>query len=135
MTHIKWNDCLSVNINVVDMQHKKLIDLINSFYDNIRMGTSKEELLKLITSLKDYAVMHFHTEEVYMKKLNYPDYQLHKSEHDSFVKTVQNFESRFVSGKVLISLEVTSFIKDWIIKHIMGTDKLCAAFLIKNGIK
>lgn len=135
MSMINWSTNLSVNINSIDNQHKKLIDLINSFYDNINQGSPKAKMLELITALKEYTVYHFSTEEKLMKQFNYPDYVSHKSEHDKFVSSVFSFEERYNTGKLLLSLEITSFIKDWVAKHIMGTDKKYSDFFISKGVK
>jgi hemerythrin len=135
MAAIDWNENLSVRIDSIDFQHKKLIDLINSFYDHINQGSQKEKMLELIKSLKDYTVFHFSIEEKYMKQINYPGYMNHKFEHDKFIGTVQNFEDRYKNGKLLLTVEITNFIKDWISKHIMGTDKKYSDFFIKNGVR
>ena len=135
MEMIKWTESLSVKINSIDEQHKKLIDLINSFYENINHGSQKERMLELIKSLKEYTVFHFSTEEKYMKQTNYPDFISHKQEHDKFVSKVLDFEERYKSGKLLLSIEVTNFIKEWVCNHIMVTDEKYSKYFIRNGIK
>ena len=135
MAAINWDETLSVKINSIDAQHKKLIELINSFYDNIMQGSTKEKLMELIKALKDYAIVHFSMEEKYMKQFDFPGYGIHKMEHEKFVETVLNFEEKYKTGKLLMSLEITSFIKDWITSHIKGTDKQYSNFLIEKGVK
>lgn len=135
MAVINWNESLSVKVESIDSQHKKLIDLINTFYEGISQGSNKEKLVEMILALKNYTVYHFGTEEKYMEKFGYPDYASHKKEHEQFVKKVLDFEERFKSGKMLLTLEVTGFIKDWISHHIMGTDKKYSDFFISKGIK
>ncbi len=135
MAIINWTESLSVKITSIDEQHKKLFDLINSFYDNMNKSSQKEKMLDIIKSLKDYTVFHFSTEEKYMKQINYPDFNYHKQEHDKFVAKVLNFEERYKSGKLLLSVEVTNFIKDWICNHIMVTDGNYSDTFIRNGIK
>jgi hemerythrin len=134
MAAINWDENLSVKIDSIDLQHKKLIDMINSFYENINQDTQKVEMLELINSLKEYTVFHFSTEEKYMQQTNFPDFENHKSEHDKFVATVLDFEERFKNGKFLLTFEVTNFIKEWVAKHIMGADKKYTDYFIKNGI-
>jgi hemerythrin len=135
MATINWTEALSVGIDSIDYQHKKLIDIINSFYDQVDQGSQKEKMLELIKSLKNYTVFHFSGEERLMKQINYPDFKNHKIEHDKFIATILDFEERYKNGKFILTVEVTNFIKDWISKHIMGTDKKYTDFFIKNGIK
>jgi len=135
MAAMNWDENLSVKINSIDLQHKKLIGLINSFYENINKGSGKEQILELIKAMKDYTVYHFSTEEKYLKQVNYPDFKNHKMEHDKFIEKVLNFEERYKSGKLLLTIEITNFIKEWITSHIMGTDKKYSDLLINNGLK
>ncbi len=135
MATIKWTEELSVNIPSIDEQHKKLVDLINDFYKNIATQSSKEIIFELIKALKEYTVFHFSTEEKYMKQYNYPAYLKHKQEHDYFVNKVIDFEDRYKKGKLILTLEITNFIKKWVSNHICNTDKMYSAFLLQKGVK
>lgn len=135
MNIINWNDSLSVKIKSIDDQHKILIDMINSFYDKITKNEGKEGMLTFIDGLKKYVLLHFSTEEKYFKQFNYPAYEAHKKEHDKFIAQVNDFETRYKNGKLILSVEITNFIKDWITNHIMGIDKKYSDFLIQKGIK
>ncbi len=135
MATIDWNESLSVKIPSIDEQHKKLINLINGFYKNIMNQSSKEMMFDLIKSLKEYTVFHFSTEEKYMKQYGFSGYPSHKIEHEKFVEKVLDFEDRFKNGKLLLTVEVTNFIKDWVSNHIMNTDKKYSNFLIQKGVK
>src|SRR5271157_3259308 len=108
MATINWTENLSVKIKSIDDQHKKLIDLINGFYDNVRDKSSKEMIFELIKSLKEYTVFHFSTEEKYMKQYGFPGFSGHKIEHDNFVKKVLDFEDRYKNGKLILTIEVTN---------------------------
>ncbi len=135
MAVIIWDETLSVKIDSIDLQHKKLINLINSFYENLNRDSNKEKMLELIVALKDYTLFHFSSEEKCMKQTNYPDFEKHKIEHQRFIAAVKDFEDRYVHGKLLLSMEITSFIKDWITKHIKGIDRKYSDLFIQKGIK
>lgn len=135
MAYLNWDESLSVKVNSIDLQHKKLFEMINEFYDNMKMQSGKDNMAALLSGMKDYAVIHFSMEERLMKMCNYVSLDRHKAEHDKFVETVNDFEERFLSGKLLVTLELTNFLKEWIVNHIMGTDKQYSAIMIKNGIK
>src|ERR1035437_1446984 len=94
MAAIIWDETLSVKIDSIDLQHKKLIDLINSFYENLSKDSNKGKMLELIMALKDYTLFHFSSEEKCMKQANYPDFEKHKIEHQKFVTAVQDFEDQ-----------------------------------------
>ena len=47
-----WSDKYSVNIKEIDSQHKKLVDLLNSLHDSMKVGRGSEVLGKTLTELK-----------------------------------------------------------------------------------
>ncbi|HAF27699.1 MAG TPA: hemerythrin [Bacteroidales bacterium] len=135
MAVLNWDSSLSVKIDSIDEEHKELIRIINEFYDNLRKSTNNELIISLIGGLKAYTITHFKTEENYMEQFKYPDYELHKKEHDDFIFKVSALEKKISEGKTIVSFEVTSYIKDWIKNHIQKSDKKYSDFFISNGIK
>jgi len=135
MALFNWNESLSVKIDSIDDQHKVLINMINEFYENIRVKSNKELISKLIKEMKEYTQTHFSNEENYFKQFNYPEYESHKKEHVAFVDKVIDIEKRFNDGTLVLSFEITNYLKDWLKEHIQGTDQKYSEFLIKNGIK
>jgi hemerythrin len=135
MAFLNWTDSLSVKIDSIDEQHKVLINLINKFYEEVSHRTNDENISILIKGMKEYTQMHFNHEEKYMQLFKYPEYAAHKKEHDLFIAKVEEVEEKFNKGKVVLTFELTSFLKDWIKSHIQGSDKKYTAFFIKNGVK
>jgi len=134
MAAITWNESLSVKIDSIDDQHKKLIEMINEFYENISKRSNDENILKLISGMKDYTVMHFNSEEKYMVQYKYPKYEQHKKEHEGFIARVNALEAKMKKGTIILSYEITSFLKDWIKHHIQNSDKQYSEFFIRNGV-
>jgi hemerythrin-like metal-binding protein len=62
---IVWSDELSVNIEEIDKQHKKLIDVINVLFNAMIEGKTQNIIDTIIDDLIDYAKYHFSTEEKY----------------------------------------------------------------------
>ncbi|MFA6400256.1 MAG: bacteriohemerythrin [Salinivirgaceae bacterium] len=135
MAFMTWNQTLSVKIKTIDDQHIKLIEMINDFYDNVKNRSNNDNISALITGMKKYILTHFYTEEKYMVEFNYPNYEEHKKEHDLFISKLSAVEEKFNSGKVVVSFEITGFLKDWLKNHIQVTDKQYSDFFIKNGVK
>lgn len=135
MAFIEWNSSLSVKIDSIDNQHKKLVEMINSFYDNIEKKSKNDLISGIIVKMKNYAILHFNTEEKYFKQFYYPQYEQHKLEHDKFIEKVADVEKRFNEGKLVLTLEITNFLKDWLKNHIQGSDMKYSEFLIRNGVK
>lgn len=134
MAFFNWNDDLSVKIRSIDDQHMKLIEMINDFYENIKNRSNDESIKKLITEMRKYAQNHFTQEERYMKQLNYPGFEAHKKEHDLFMSKVVELEEKFQNGKLLLTFEITGFLKDWIKQHIQIVDQKYSQFFIDKGV-
>lgn len=135
MALINWDESLSVNVEEIDLQHKGLIAMINELNDAMRTGKGKEVTGKTVNNLIKYTVTHFKTEEDLFAKFNYPDAEKHKKEHAAFVKKVLEFKDGLEKGKLTLTMEVMSFLSDWLTRHIMGTDKKYTEFLNDKGVK
>ncbi|MEZ5069632.1 MAG: bacteriohemerythrin [Bacteroidales bacterium] len=134
MALITWNDTLSLHIDAIDQQHKKLVDMINEFYDSLSSKKGNDNIGDLLRKMKDYTVVHFNYEESLLRKSNYPDLVNHQATHKSFVDKVNDIEQRHKAGKLVVSMELTSFLKDWLISHIQGTDRRYASHLKGSGL-
>ena len=122
MPIITWEEKFSVGNDIIDEQHKKLLDLVNQLFDSMRQGQSKEILGELLDSLVDYTVYHFAEEETAMRKAEYSKLAAHIKIHESFIKKISDFQSEYKSGNSYISLDIITFLKDWILNHILVQD-------------
>jgi len=129
-----WNDSFSVNIGVIDMQHKKLVSMVNELHQAMVEGSGKEKLGNILSNLINYTRDHFTTEERLMRTHAYPDFLAHKSEHEHLTGTVVDFQRRFQSNEVGLTIEVMEFLKNWLCNHILGSDKKYSPFLNAKGV-
>jgi hemerythrin-like metal-binding protein len=130
-----WSDTYSVQIGIIDMQHKNLVKIINELHQAMIGGHGKDQLGKILSSLVTYTQAHFKTEEKLMESHGYPEYTIHKAEHDRLTRTVLDFQSKFQKNEVGLTIEVMEFLKDWLSKHIMGIDKKYTPFLNSKGVR
>lgn len=134
MALIEWSNDLSVNVAEIDKQHQKLVMMLNDLHDAMKQGKGHEIIGKIITELINYSVVHFATEEKYFVQFNYPDTDSHKKEHADFVQQVSIFNDGFKKGKLMLTIDVVKFLREWLRKHIMGTDKKYTQFFNDNGL-
>lgn len=120
---IEWTPELSVKDTTIDQQHQKWIQLLEDFYDGIKAGKSKETLEELILGMLDYTKYHFNYEEEHMAKIGYPKLDAHKKLHADYIAKIEEYHDRIKSGKLIISLEVTGYLKTWLLNHIKGEDQ------------
>ena len=129
------SDDMSVNVNLIEDQHKKLVALINTLHDAMRAGEGKQVLDKTLTELADNTVDHFQTVEKYLQPFHYPTYLQHKAQHDVFVKKVVEFKKDYDAGRLRLTHDPMKFLRDWVENHIRSTDKRYSTLFLKNGLK
>ena len=132
---MSWKEIYSVNVKEIDEQHKKLISMINEIHDAMKVGRGKMATSLILKETIDYAATHFATEEKYMSRFEFPGYAQHKAEHDAFSVKALDFQQKYNQGRVALSFEVMEFLEDWLLKHILGTDKQYAPLLNMKGVK
>lgn len=132
MSLITWSSTLEVGVTQIDQQHRKLVDMLNQLSDAMHNGHGKEILAKLLNDLVAYTVQHFSMEEQLMKTHRYPAEPDHKREHDDLKKPVGELQEKMKAGKITISIETMSFLKNWLNNHILASDKRLALHL--NGV-
>lgn len=122
---MEWdNSKFSVHDRTIDSQHKTLVDLVNKLYSGVKNQKSKAVLKTTIEELVNYTVTHFSHEEQHMRKIvSEAEYKVHKAQHEAFVDKVSKFQKAFLAGETDVPFEVIDFLKDWLIRHIMITDK------------
>ncbi|MCE1188838.1 MAG: bacteriohemerythrin [Ignavibacteria bacterium] len=134
MPFITWDSGLSVGVEEIDRQHKKLFDLVNDLYDAMREGKGNEIVGTVLRELHVYTVTHFQFEEKLFRQTGYPGSVNHKMEHDALIQRVDELQSKFDSGKVALHLEVLNLLKDWLNQHIRNSDRAYSVHLNSRGI-
>jgi hemerythrin len=134
MPLIQWNDTLSVGISESDTQHKKLIDMINNLNDAMKQGKGNAVIGQIVMGLVAYTKTHFGMEEKIFDQYQYPDTAAHKREHAAFVQKLEKFKTDFETNKIGLSLDLMTFLSQWLQNHIKGTDKKYTAFFKQHGV-
>ena len=124
-----WKDEYSIHNPEVDAQHMKLVSLLNSLHEGMMSGKSNQQLDRLLSDLVRYTVEHFASEERLMQQHNYPGYKMHRLIHENLTRQVGEFQAKFRSGRVSLSIELLQFLKTWLRHHIQGSDQEFGRFL------
>lgn len=123
MSYFSWSEDLSVGSKFIDDDHRKLFDLANRLHIAMGEGRGKDVISKVLSNLIIYTREHFTREEDHMVKMAYPGYTVHKGEHEKLLKAVLDLQAKFNDGKTLMTIEVSNFLRDWLLNHIMKQDK------------
>lgn len=120
MSYLHWSNDLNTGIEVIDKQHRRLIEYLNELNTAIAEGNQKG-VKHVLDELIDYTLSHFSFEEELMEKAQYPFFKAHKRVHDIFTKRVGEFLKRAEQGEN-VAQEIQSMVKIWLINHIKGDD-------------
>jgi len=135
MALMEWNENLATGLGEIDAQHKRLVAMINSLHEAMKIGKSREKVASLIGELKNYASSHFDTEEKLMERYKFSGLAPHRVEHNRFIEKVLDYGLSLEEGSNVSPVEVMMFLKSWLSSHILGTDQLYAPFLKEKGVR
>jgi hemerythrin len=129
-----WSEIYSVRIGIVDTQHKNLVNILNELHQAMLGAQGKDKVGQVLLNLIKYSQVHFAMEEKLMQSHGYTDFPAHKAEHDQLASTVLEFQRKFLSNEVGLTVEMMDFLKDWLSKHILDSDKKYGPFLNAKGV-
>lgn len=134
----KWRENFSTNVEEIDNQHKKLFEIGARLYEVASINDEcdrYDEIMAILDELTDYTVYHFSYEEKLLQDQNYPDYDVHKIEHDFFIKKLRRLEAGDHENNQSESLmKMVTFVADWISSHILKTDLQYSPYLNGKGV-
>ena len=134
MAFFNWSDELSVGIQRIDLQHQKIVALSNELFEALGSGKGRDVLGEVLSNLVTYTRTHLKDEERILSESGYPEFAAHKEKHEKMTQRALELYADYKNGKQGNPLVIANFIKDWLTKHIMGTDKKYSSFLKSKGI-
>jgi hemerythrin len=126
---------LSVGVGKIDKEHQGLFALMNRLHDGMLAGRGNETLRPVLAELGQYTKVHFGNEEALLRLHGYPRLAEHLKLHEVFRSKVADLEMQVKAGTVALSVSTLEFLRDWLSKHILGTDMQYKDFLASKGVK
>lgn len=116
------------HIPLVDEEHARLFQIIQDTNDIIHaqfIPDKYDEIVRILTALKDYTVLHFADEEAYMERIGYKGLEAQKRAHEAFVEKLNqiNLEEVDEAQEAYLN-ELIDFLLGWLKNHILKVDKL-----------
>ncbi len=137
MILVKWDEeKYDVGVKAFNSHHKRLVDIINLLHSTVDGSNNLNHISVIYKELLDYTKYHFEVEEKLMLKYKYDNYHLQRLEHKRFVDSLTESYEKFKTEFYIVELlELIDFLGDWILDHILNTDKQYKEFFEKNGVK
>ncbi|MCW9024952.1 MAG: bacteriohemerythrin [Gammaproteobacteria bacterium] len=127
MAYWEWSDALSVGVEEIDRQHKRIIEYINQL-DKAIYDRNPGPITEIIKGLTNYTLVHFEFEEDLMHKIEYPLLDEHSKTHTSFKNRMTDYQQRFDAGED-ISRKLLTDLRIWLTNHIKKDDQDYAPLL------
>lgn len=129
MKEIVWERLLSVEVDEIDDDHRKLLNLFNLLTHSLIDEESKNYQAALLQELINCTIWHFSHEERLMLKYGYEEIEQHRAIHRELVKSAREFQNRVVRANKSISEEDVVFLEHWLTEHILTEDMRLGAYL------
>ena len=129
--YAEFTENLATGNEMIDSQHKELIQKINDLLDSCEKSSDKVYAIKTLDFLSDYTEYHFNAEEQLQKDIEYPGYDKHKAQHEEFKKTVEELHEMLVEEEgpsPAFVAKVQENVINWLYTHIQGFDRSVAEY-------
>ena len=128
---LEWREQLSVGNDLIDSDHKYLIEIINQVNEGLKVKSLKT-LTEALESLAKYSKVHFSKEEKIAAAVGYPQAdKLHES-HEALLLKLEQIKLEIGEEWADESIEGFSlFLREWLINHVIKEDMLIKPFLKK----
>lgn len=137
MKEIIWTDDLLIGVNVIDEQHKQLIQHLNNLNKAVEEHHGPSQIGSTLEFLIDYTDFHFAAEEKQMIDNNYPGLENQKIQHEKFKTTLVDLEQDLVEDGASHELAglIDTLLGNWLVNHICTVDVEFGEFLNKSDVE
>jgi hemerythrin-like metal-binding protein len=131
MTKTEWTSDLTVGIDLVDEQHKALIERLNCVSSALQQVQGEREISRTLGFLIEYTEFHFGAEEKLMRESAYPALDSHHLLHEDFRATLARMEQEFEEDGAtkILAESIHTLLGNWLINHIKTIDKEFGRFI------
>ncbi len=133
--NLVWREDFATGVAEIDEQHMILVHTLNEAATKLKHDTSQETLEQITQDLLSYALYHFETEEELMQRYGYAEAgddaaEQHLSQHRAFSAKVVSVRDGLKSGMKIAASDLLDFLNNWLVNHILNTDKKLGAFIV-----
>ena len=130
MLKIVWTDDYLIGDATIDAQHKRLFE----FAEELLSAAEKKSLTEAAMKLYRHVREHFRHEEDLMLGINYPEYRQHVEMHNQMIGRLNALSADIGAGR-WSGDSLQSFIREWVVGHILEQDTRLAAFVARQGVQ
>ncbi len=122
-----WREQLSVGNDVIDTDHKYLVDLINQV-EEVLKTKNRKALSDVLDSLSRYAQVHFAREEKIAQAAGFAGSSQLGHSHQQLTQQLEEIKGEMLQAQADWSSSAVehfvSFLRRWLIEHVIKEDLL-----------
>ncbi len=122
MSLIDWREEYSVGIASVDHEHREMINLINTVYDNLSSNASKGQIEDFLGEIYTKISAHFALEEKIMKTRRYDEYEDHKEDHEKLLDEIRDIMDFYETDDYFSDKDLADQLERWFSEHFRTRD-------------
>jgi hemerythrin len=126
---IVWDEILSVGVDEIDEDHRKLVNICNILNHSVMAEESSDYLAATLAELINCTVWHFSHEERLMLKHRYEGIEEHKAEHQELIKSAKELQQEILQANKPVVEEHIEFLERWLTEHILTADLRLGSYL------
>lgn len=129
--YAKFDDSLVTGNEMIDSQHKELIERINNLLVTADNKVDKVGAVKMLAHLDEYTDFHFGAEEKLQEEIEYPGIEDHKKKHEELRQTVKELREMLEEEEgptEAFVAKVNEKVVEWLYGHIQTFDRSVAEF-------
>lgn len=129
--YAEFDDNLITGNEMIDNQHKELIEKINQLLEACEQSSGKIKAIQTLGYLADYTEYHFAEEEKLQEEISYPGIDAHKKQHEALRKVVAELHEMLDEEEgptEAFVAQVQKNVIEWLYKHIQGFDRSVAEY-------
>jgi hemerythrin-like metal-binding protein len=126
-----WKECFSVNVPLLDDQHKELFKAMAQLDFAVRSSSDVHDstVTTILEHLIQHTINHFVAEEDVMAKCEFPNLAAHQREHREMVQKLATFNLSHMAGKRDVAPALLRFLQEHWREHILKADREYGEFL------
>ena len=129
MKDIAWGKILSIGVDEIDEDHRKLISIFNTLNHSLANKESRDYLVAVLEELINCTVWHFSHEERLMLKYGYDKMEEHKEIHGDLIASAKDLQQKILQADKPIGDEEVEFLEHWLTGHIFSDDMKLGDYL------
>lgn len=131
-----WKEEYNLGIPSIDIQHRRLIDIINEFSCRATEDSvSHADIDVMLVRVEAHAREHFTYEEGFFIRYNYSDAMPHHQEHEAFLAKIEEFREKTKAEKTDLFVEVLDYLEQWFLHHVLVVDRRYVELFLAEGIE